>query len=131
MSLKANKFLLVLCYVQGIYFAVTGLWPIFHIDSFIVVTGPKTDLWLVRAVGVQVIAIAACLLTAAAARKIDAAVAVLGISSAAGFALIDIYYAYFRDRISNIYLADAAAQIVLVAAWAIAISSKKKDERNV
>lgn len=37
--------------VQGIYFLLTGLWPLVSIESFQWVTGPKTDLWLVYCVG--------------------------------------------------------------------------------
>jgi hypothetical protein len=31
--------------VQGVYFLLTGVWPIVHLPSFLAVTGPKTDLW--------------------------------------------------------------------------------------
>ena len=43
--------------LTGVLFLVylaTGLWPLFNIESFQQVTGPKTDLWLVRTVGVLV-----------------------------------------------------------------------------
>src|SRR2546421_737901 len=36
--------------IQSAYFLLTGLWPIFHIRSFMRITGPKNDLWLVRTV---------------------------------------------------------------------------------
>ena len=38
--------------IQGLYFLVSGVWPIIHIASFLKITGPKTDLWLVKTVGV-------------------------------------------------------------------------------
>ena len=43
-----------LALIQGIFYVVTGLWPLIHMPSFLQVTGPKTDLWLVRTVGVLV-----------------------------------------------------------------------------
>lgn len=33
---------------QGVYFGATGLWPILHLPSFLFVTGPKIDTWLVQ-----------------------------------------------------------------------------------
>ena len=44
----------VLAWVQAGYFVVTGVWPIVHMRSFLAVTGPKTDLWLVKTIGVLV-----------------------------------------------------------------------------
>lgn len=43
------------CWVQGAYYIVTGMWPLLHIDSFQVVTGPKDNLWLVKTVGLFLI----------------------------------------------------------------------------
>jgi hypothetical protein len=33
---------------------MTGLWPLVSIGTFQQVTGPKTDLWLVKTVGVLI-----------------------------------------------------------------------------
>ena len=46
--------LLKLALLQGIFYVATGVWPLIDIVSFQVVTGPKTDLWLVKTVGVLV-----------------------------------------------------------------------------
>jgi hypothetical protein len=37
---------------QGVYFFVTDIWPIISIDTFQRVTGPKTELCLVKTVGI-------------------------------------------------------------------------------
>jgi hypothetical protein len=37
--------------VQGIYFFLTGVWPLISMRTFLRITGPKTDLWLVKTVG--------------------------------------------------------------------------------
>ena len=42
---------------QAGYYLLTALWPLFHMDSFLKVTGPKTDLWLVKTVSVLLVAI--------------------------------------------------------------------------
>src|SRR3954470_3170999 len=37
--------------VQGLYFTLTGIWPILHLRSFEAITGRKRDRWLVKTVG--------------------------------------------------------------------------------
>lgn len=101
---------------QGAYYLATGLWPLVHMPSFLGVTGPKTDLWLVRTVGVLVAAVGAGLLLAAAQRRVDAPVALVAVGSAAGLGAVDVVYAT-RDVIRDVYLLDAAAEAALVAAW--------------
>ena len=104
---------------QGLYFAATGLWPIVSITTFQMVTGPKTDLWLVKTVGVLVIAIGAVLIVAALRRRITPEILLLAVTSALGLAAIDVIYVS-RGRISPVYLLDAAAELILVALWAFA-----------
>jgi hypothetical protein len=102
--------------IQGLYFLVTGLWPIIHIESFLIVTGPKVDLWLVKTVGVLVTVIGLVLLSAFRRRRITDEIILLAAASALGLAIIDVVYA---RRISSVYLADAAGELCLVALWAI------------
>lgn len=105
--------------IQGWYYVVTGLWPIFHIASFVQVTGPKTDLWLVKTVGVLVAVIGATLLLAALRRHISRSIAFLGIGSALGLAGIDLVYGT-SGTIPPVYLLDAAAELVLAGLWSVA-----------
>jgi hypothetical protein len=105
-----------LAWIQGIYYLATGLWPIVHIESFLIVTGPKIDLWLVKTVGVLVAVIGGVLLSAARAGRITDEIILLAAGSALGLAIIDVVYA---RHISSVYLADAAAELCLVALWAI------------
>jgi hypothetical protein len=102
--------------VQGLYYLATGLWPIFHIKSFLLVTGPKADLWLVKTVGILVAVIGAVLLSASRSRRISEEIILLAAGSALGLAIIDVVYA---RQSSSVYLADAAAELCLVALWAI------------
>ena len=52
----------------------TGIWPLLDIESFQDVTGSKTDLWLVRTVGVLVAVIDGVVLLADAAAEVGLAV---------------------------------------------------------
>ena len=104
--------------VQGVYYLATGLWPLVDIDSFQSVTGPKTDLWLVRTVGALVTVIGLVLISAARRRRVTNEILLLGLGSALALAAIDVIYA-LSGRISVIYLADAAAEIGLAALWGV------------
>jgi hypothetical protein len=44
-----------------VFYLVSGLWPLVHLQSFLTVTGPKTDLWLVKTLGVLISVIGAVL----------------------------------------------------------------------
>ena len=102
--------------IQGIFYLLTGIWPLIDIASFQEITGPKTDLWLVRTVGVLVIVIGAVLVSAARARRITPEIQMLAVGSALGLATIDLVYA-LSGRISAVYLADAVAEVGLVVLW--------------
>lgn len=108
-----------LAWTQGLFYLATGLWPLLHMRSFLWVTGPKVDLWLVRTVGILVAVIGAVLLLGALCRRIGPELALLATGSAAGLAAIDTYYA-LTGRISGIYLLDAVAETGLVLLWVLA-----------
>ncbi|MFD2247347.1 hypothetical protein [Pontibacter ruber] len=105
--------------LQGIYWAVTGIWPLLHMPSFLWVTGPKNDLWLVRTVAVLILAIGLILLAAGFRKRVTEEIKWLGILSAAGLILIDVYYS-LADVISNIYLLDAVGEFILIVLWLLA-----------
>src|SRR5829696_6310753 len=95
----------LLLLIQTIYYFITGVWPVVHIKSFMAVTGPKTDIWLVKTVGVLITAISICFY-AAWQTTIELSIILLAVSAALFLLCIDIYYAGKRV-ISPIYLVDA------------------------
>ena len=105
---------------QGIYFLITGLWPVFSIATFQKVTGPKTDLWLVKTVGVLIAAIGASLTVAGCDGRVTTAEVTLGIAGAGGLAGIDAYYGLKRV-ISPVYLGDTVLELCLVGWWVAAL----------
>jgi hypothetical protein len=111
-----NDVSIIPAWVQGVYFLFTGIWPIVHIRSFMAVTGPKVDLWLVKTVGVIVTAIGATICLAVWRREVSSQTMFLATASAAGLMAIDVIYV-LKGRISPIYLADAAVELVLVGGW--------------
>ncbi|QCR22242.1 hypothetical protein [Pontibacter sp. SGAir0037] len=101
---------------QGLYWTVPGVWPLIHMPSFIWVTGPKVDLWLVRTVSILLVVIGLVLLFAAVRRRVTPEIKWLGIGGAAGMAYIDFYYSLI-DRIRNVYMLDGVLEIILIILW--------------
>src|SRR3954452_15840139 len=106
----------VLARLQGAYFIATGFWPLLHMRSFLGVTGPKTDLWLVQTVRALVTCIGGQLLLSAHNEDAAESLRPVAAGSAAALALIDVLHVG-RTRISPIYVLDAAAEIALVYLW--------------
>jgi hypothetical protein len=103
---------------QGLFYVLTGAWPIVHYRSFERVTGPKVDDWLVKTVGGLIAAVGTALLVGAGEPR-SRVLRALGLGSAVALGVADIYYAS-RGRISRIYLGDAAAEAAIIALWTAA-----------
>lgn len=110
--------------LQAVYYIITGGWPLIDIDSFMFVTGSKTDLWLVKMVGLLSLVIGIALVYYYAAVKDKIIGGILGIGASVSFILIDVIYAT-KDVISNIYLSDSAVQIVFLMVWFIYLLKKR------
>jgi hypothetical protein len=121
--------LVLLAWLQGVYFLITGLWPLLHMPSFVAVTGPKVDLWLVKTVGVLIVVIGAVILLGARRRAIGPEVTLLAVGSAASLAGVDLVYA-LSDRIWDVYLLDALAEIGLIVLWGIAWMRRRSASRS-
>lgn len=113
-------FLAVLCTIQGLYFFLTGVWPLVSLCTFEAVTGPKVDDWLVKTVGVLIAVIGAVLTVAGIRDHVSEEVAFLAGGSALGLAGIDVWYDA-RRVIPPIYLLDAAAEAVIIGLWAFGL----------
>lgn len=103
---------------QGAYFVLTGLWPLFGINSFQAVTGAKTDLWLVYTVGCLVAVIGTALIIAAISGRTTPEVIVMAVGSALMLAGVDVVFVV-RGVISWVYLLDAGAEGALITWWVL------------
>ncbi len=101
---------------QGLFYLVTGIWPLISMGTFQSVTGPKADRWLVKTVGVLIGVIGGVLLLSGIREDDSPELTLLATTSAAGLTAIDAVYVA-RRRISPIYLLDAVAEIALIGAW--------------
>jgi hypothetical protein len=96
--------------------------------TFEAVTGPKTDHWLVIALGLVVAIIGGTLLLAAFRRRVSLEIFVLAIGSAAMLAGVDFACVVMR-RIPFVYLLDFVAEALLIALWIFA--AKRERHRMV
>jgi hypothetical protein len=117
-ALRPSAYMLL---VQGLYYLITGVWPLVSIDTFQRVTGPKTDLWLVDTVGALITVIAVVLLAGVCRRWASAEVILLALGSATALIVIDVVFVT-RQVIDRIYLLDAAAESVLILAWLVVLA---------
>jgi len=84
------------------------------------VTGPKTDLWLVKTVGALVAVVGAALFLDAIRGGVSGGIVLLGAASAAALGTVDVNYVS-RGVISKVYLLDAAVEAVIALLWLTAI----------
>lgn len=116
--MQTNDLIILLLWVQGAYFVLTGIWPLLHYPSFEKVTGPKTDVWLVKTVGALVSVIALLLLIAAIRKEVHISSVIVGMGSALTLLIVDIVYVS-RKVIRPVYLADAGTEGVLLGIWVL------------
>jgi hypothetical protein len=102
--------------IQAGYTLFTAIWPIVHIESFMEVTGYKTDIWLVKTVGALLIPVAACLLSYIVIKSDRRPGAILGTLTCIAFISVDFFYAT-ADVISDVYLLDGAVHVIFLSLW--------------
>ena len=115
---------------QGFYFLLTALWPLIDMQSFILVTGPKTDIWLVDTVAVLLIPISLVFLAGVLLPAANQLVILIGLITSAGLAFLDIYYST-TGVIKWLYLVDGLLELCFFFAWVgIAISAYRNIRRQ-
>lgn len=105
---------------QGLFYLVTGIWPLVHMRSFLKITGPKTDLWLVKTVALLISMIGSVLGLAGLRKSVTPEIAALAAGSAASLSTIDAVYVS-KKSISPVYLLDAFAELALITAWGLGL----------
>ena len=114
--------------IQGSYTLITALWAIVDIDSFMKVTGPKTDIWLVKTVSVVLAAIGITLLAHASAKEVNKLpAAILGMTTSLGLSIIDFYYSG-NEVISMVYAIDGAVEVLFFVVWIYIVATLQNKE---
>lgn len=107
--LRTERRINVLLDAQGVYYIVTGLWPLVAYGSFEALLGAKTDDGLVRLVALLAVAIGLSLLLRSRRQPLQPQTLLLAVGAATSFASIGFWYAA-TGRIAALYLADAALE---------------------
>lgn len=124
-----SRIVTIVGYFQSLVYIATGIWPLIDIDSFMLVTGPKVDIWLVKTVGFLVTATGLVMFSSLRRKEFTFSIALLAFLNALFLTAIDVYYA-LTDVISDIYLLDAIMEAALCLVWVpvLVMSIKKKQD---
>lgn len=114
-----------LCHLQGGYYAITGVWPLVHPDTFEAVTGAKRDFWLAQTVGMLLAVTGFALISASWARRITPEISAIAIGQAAGLGIFDLI-TLREPRTATVYLADAVVEMVIVLAWCYCLFGRSR-----
>lgn len=125
-DVQNDNILKALLRFQSLYYLTTALWPIFHIESFMFITGYKQDVWLVKTVGALLIPVAATLASYSFAKSLDRPALILGIGTCISFIGVDFYYSLSKI-ISRIYMLDGFLQMALLGVWCFIIFRRKSN----
>lgn len=115
---------------QGVFYMLTGIWPILHMDSFIAVTGPKVDLWLVRTVGMLIFIIGTGIFAAGIRKQVNISNIIIAAGAAFGLMVVDVTYVWL-NVISPIYLLDAVVELILVILWITLVFKSNTEESSI
>jgi hypothetical protein len=128
-NVENKKLFPLLIIAQSSYIFVTAIWPIIDIESFMYVTGPKTDIWLVKTVGALLIPVSLSMVSHFRTNGEKFPALILGAGTASAFICVDLYYA-LSDVISDIYLIDAALEVFFLCLWIYLGLSGKTDSHK-
>jgi hypothetical protein len=120
----------ILLWVQAIYFFLTALWGLVDIDSFMAVTGPKADIWLVKTVSVLLIPIVISMLCGIFLDAHPLHVILVAGTAAAVLAFIDFYYTA-NNTIRNVYALDGIVETLFVLSWIYLLLQYRSRKRKV
>jgi len=111
---------------QSAYYMLTALWALVHIKSFMQVTGPKTDVWLVKTISVMLIPMSLVLFAGIFRWGNGKTLFLLGAGTALGLAFIDFYYTH-HGIISPVYKVDGYMQIIFLVLWIYSFMRPKEN----
>jgi len=109
--------------LQTAYYLITAIWALVDINSFMRITGPKTDIWLVKTVAVLLVAISFSFIASLKFRSYDFSAITLAVCCCLLLTCIDCFYVW-NGTISKVYLLDAVVEIGLLIGWLIIIKRR-------
>ena len=110
--------------VQGMYVLLTAVWALVDIQSFMFITGPKTDVWLVRTVAVLLLCISLFFLLSSKKSE-EPRVTLTALVFSFGLAYIDFYYT-LNNTIRWVYALDGIVESMFGLLWLYFLFSPRK-----
>jgi hypothetical protein len=104
-----------LLFIQGLFYVITGLWPLFSMRTFEKITGPKTDKWMVKTFGL-VLSVDGFIFLGSSFLQPSVSTVILSIGTALVLLSVDLRYT-IKKIISKVYLVDAVAEAAFAAVW--------------
>ena len=105
-------------------FLLTAVWALVDIQSFMVITGPKTDVWLVRTVAVLLICISLFFLLSSKKSE-ESRITLTALVFSFGLAYIDFYYT-LNNTIRWVYALDGIVESMFGLLWLYFLFSPRK-----
>mgnify|MGYP006892266651 CR=1 FL=1 len=115
---RTSSRITTLAIIHGLYYMISGLWPIIHMESFVAITGPKVDYWLVNTVGMLAFFIGSGLLIAGIKKRVPFSLIYIATGTAFGFILIDVIYVW-QGILWATYLLDAGLELIFFISWLV------------
>ena len=115
-KVRLQKIYTALLWIQGTYTLFTALWALVDIESFMMVTGPKTDIWLVKTVSVLLLPITTAFFYALYFRTDQRLIIIIGLVTSLALACIDFYYTA-NKTIRWVYAADGVLETLFCITW--------------
>ena len=109
----------------GGYLTLTGIWALIDVDSFMRVTGPKTDIWMVKTLSLMFTSMGLTFLLAAYLGEGKLLFSVLGFFTCASVLGIDVYYS-LNEVIWKVYLIDGFMQMLFLAGFIMLLKQQSK-----
>ncbi|MFL5730321.1 MAG: hypothetical protein ACJ75J_12615 [Cytophagaceae bacterium] len=124
------RFLYALGFIHSMYFMAIGIWPVIDLNSFVFFTGPKTDIWMAKALGLLMTLTGILVISATIRNKLIMELILLIIFSAAVLAGVEFYYGW-NDLIPEIYLLDATAEFFFILCWLLLLLTKPRTKKAI
>ncbi|MCW3076711.1 MAG: hypothetical protein JWO32_1320 [Bacteroidetes bacterium] len=98
----------------GLYLSITGIWPIIHLNSFLFITGPKNDIWLLKTFSLLLIAVGITLILSSKYKNVPAPLIILPLLISSALLFADVYYPLI-GKIRPVYLLDGIIQLLFIS----------------
>jgi hypothetical protein len=116
-------------WTQGAYTFLTAIWPIVDIESFMEISGYKTDIWLVKTVSILLLATSISFLIDTLSNRLNVPITMLALVVAIGMAYVDFYYS-LNGTIRKIYMLDDFIEILFTIGWLVVLIKNPAQKRD-